>query len=455
MTSFFNNRGGIDKGSLYLVVIMAILIFGSYTLVGGTLPTQFSEANYNPVSLSMPSNQPATSSLQMHTFYGVIPTPGLLQPNATACGPAPANSTKVATASELQSALNSKNPDITLTQSITTNNIDIPRTATGIILRFANDVVVTGNGWPVIKSTGSGGKLTLIDARVDSMNLTGEGNDLNTNYYLPDFDELTICRGMSYRSSRTGYFMINTNKLVVENNFVGWGPRDSYWTNDSKDVLIENSLIMHIGDDGFGSHTNPGQELLRSIIIRNNILWDALGIKVLGGSKDGTINGKPGQVLIENNKVYIAGFYGLRNGIDPATGEGNTTQRNISVKNNYVENVRTHFPKYPEQIYGNAYQMFAPGLTMVNVDVSGNIFKRVASAQGKTLAEAYPSYPQPIIDKLASINIPDQYKHFPAGVYTLNGFDANHKLQLTSSPWDVQANNPDAIIQSKNFIEGF
>ena len=81
MRNFFNNRGGIDKGSVYVVVIMIILIFAGYILVGGTLPTKIPKPNYNLVSLIMPPNQPAASSLQMHTFYGVIPTPKPIQPS--------------------------------------------------------------------------------------------------------------------------------------------------------------------------------------------------------------------------------------------------------------------------------------------------------------------------------------------------------------------------------------
>ena len=79
MPNFFNNRGGIDKGNIYVIAIMTLLIFSGYILVGGTLPTKLPKMNQNLVSLIMPSTQPATSSLQMHTFYGVTPTPKPIQ----------------------------------------------------------------------------------------------------------------------------------------------------------------------------------------------------------------------------------------------------------------------------------------------------------------------------------------------------------------------------------------
>jgi hypothetical protein len=60
---------------------MITLIFAAYILVGGTLPTKLPKPNYNLVSVIMPpDNQPATSSLQMHTFYGTIFTPAPQQP---------------------------------------------------------------------------------------------------------------------------------------------------------------------------------------------------------------------------------------------------------------------------------------------------------------------------------------------------------------------------------------
>lgn len=387
------------------------------------------------------------------------PNPNPQQPVATSCGAAPADSAKVATVEELQAALNSGNPDITLTQSITANNINIPRTANGITLRSSDGVVINGNGWPVIKSNGQGGKLTLVNVRVDGQNTApGEDpTDIPTNYYLPGFNELTICGGMSERTRRTGYYLVDTGKLVIQNNFVALTPRDPYWTRGSKDVLIENNLSMHVGDDGISSPTMPGAgEVLRSVIIRNNLLFDTLGIKILGGSADGTINGKPGQVLIEGNKIYMPGFYGIRNGTDVSVGEGASTQRNITVQNNYIENVRRDFPRYsPEQLYGDGYSMDARGLQLINVKVIGNTIKRDPSAQGKTVAQVYPTLPADIANKLASLNIPDNFKQFPLAMYDLDGLKTDYKFDLAPSAWNVRAINPNAINEFSNTIEGF
>lgn len=73
--NFFRNLGGVNKGTVYVVVIMICLIFAGYIMVGGTLPTKIPKPNNNLVSLVFPADQPAKSTLQMGTFYGATLTP--------------------------------------------------------------------------------------------------------------------------------------------------------------------------------------------------------------------------------------------------------------------------------------------------------------------------------------------------------------------------------------------
>jgi hypothetical protein len=75
MKNVSNNKAGIDKGSVYVLVILFLLVFAAYILVGGVLPTKLPGANYNLVSVITPVNQPTTSSLQMHAFFGATFTP--------------------------------------------------------------------------------------------------------------------------------------------------------------------------------------------------------------------------------------------------------------------------------------------------------------------------------------------------------------------------------------------
>jgi hypothetical protein len=74
--SIFNNRGAlIDKGAIYVVVILTLLIFGGYILVGGTLPTKLPAPNTNLVNVIESPPEPTKSGLQLNTFTGVTYTP--------------------------------------------------------------------------------------------------------------------------------------------------------------------------------------------------------------------------------------------------------------------------------------------------------------------------------------------------------------------------------------------
>ncbi len=79
--SIFSPRGAvIDKGAIYVVVILTILIFGGFIFVGGTLPTKLPKASSELVALVVSPPEPTTASLQLHTFYGVTSTPRPQQP---------------------------------------------------------------------------------------------------------------------------------------------------------------------------------------------------------------------------------------------------------------------------------------------------------------------------------------------------------------------------------------
>ncbi len=71
----FTNRGSlIDKGSIYVVVILTLLIFAGYIIVGGTLPTKLPSANSDLVQILNPDAMPTGLGLQLGYFSGVTPT---------------------------------------------------------------------------------------------------------------------------------------------------------------------------------------------------------------------------------------------------------------------------------------------------------------------------------------------------------------------------------------------
>ncbi len=231
---------------------------------------------------------------------------------------------------------------------------------------------------------GKGGNLTITGIAIDGGWRRNPGecqNDDAANFFLPNLDYLEVTGCTTMFSRRTGILATNTGKLILR-NCVGYAmPRDFCWTNGSLDVLVDGCTIRHCGDDGIGCHVDPGTtDEDRAVIIRNNRLYDTLGIKVLGG---GT------RVLIENNTITAPGFYGVRLGIDPSTGEGRGLQRNITVRGNTIENVRATSPCHPGQTQGVWLFMHAPDDSVQNVAVSNNNLIRTRDG-GRLLSYAYP-----------------------------------------------------------------
>src|SRR5664279_2549268 len=77
-------EGKIDKGSIFVVCFLVILISGSFLLVGGTIPTKIPGPNNNLVGIQPFPSVGSKDSLQLYDMQGVVltpyPTPG---PGAT------------------------------------------------------------------------------------------------------------------------------------------------------------------------------------------------------------------------------------------------------------------------------------------------------------------------------------------------------------------------------------
>ncbi len=275
---------------------------------------------------------------------------------------------------------------------------------------------------------GTGGKLTISGLAIDGGWRVNPGEcqtDAAANFWLPNLDYLEMFGCITKFSRRTGIFAINTSKLILR-NFTGFAmPRDFCWTNGSLDVLIENCDVRHCGDDGIGCHVEPSAtDKNRTVVIRNNRLYDTLGIKVLGGGK---------RVLIENNIVTAPGFYGIRLGIDPSTGEGRGPQRNITVRGNTIENVRITSPCHPGQEQGFWLFMYAPDDDVQNVIIDDNDLGRT-QADGRALKNSY---------SWASL-----------GAYSKTGFLSQATLDLGSEAQRYICKNP-ADIAGNNIMTGF
>ena len=380
----------------------------------------------------------------------------------------PADSVRVGTPAELQAALDRGEDDITLTESGTVSQIFMPRSDELTTVRFADGVVLYGDGstFPILTyrnvpggGTPRSGRARFVNVRIDGQVNYGRnsGGRTGANIFMPRYDYFSFECGMVVRSRNNSIASSDNGETYVYNSLLAWNPKDTVWMKRNPDLVLEGNIMMHSDDDGISTHIDT-EEVARSVIIRNNIVYDTLGIKVLGGALDGTVNGKPSQVLIEGNQVYLTGFYGIFLGADASFGEGLTPQRNITVRNNLVENVRNCTPDRPCR--GGHYLNFnGDDFPLINVTIEDNIFRRTAS-DGQTYAEAYGGdYPAPLRERLNSLNIPDEYKQLPIGAYgrtiVPEGIDTGFEVTLADDPWRIEASNPGVVSLSDNIVEGF
>src|SRR5437763_907247 len=67
--------GKIERGAIFVVVILTAMIFAGYIFVGGNIPTTLPKPNTNLVQIIQPKTEPAKNNLQLYTFYGATITP--------------------------------------------------------------------------------------------------------------------------------------------------------------------------------------------------------------------------------------------------------------------------------------------------------------------------------------------------------------------------------------------
>lgn len=103
-------NGKVERGVIFIVVILVTLIFVGYLFVGGTLPTKLPKINKTNelINIIPPTPGKAQDSLQLHTFYGATLTPyPTQQPNA----PQPTNNVQLSGA-QCPSLKGKENPEI-------------------------------------------------------------------------------------------------------------------------------------------------------------------------------------------------------------------------------------------------------------------------------------------------------------------------------------------------------
>lgn len=335
-------------------------------------------------------------------FRVVLSTPDEQKPDPT---------DTVTSLKELNAALYDGAADITVSGEFIVgadNPIIIPRNVSPRSIRGKATFAGNGQDFRIISSPGRGGELRLFDFTVDGGWRINPGecpDDRAANLYLPSFETLELNGIKTQYSRRTGIFAPNTRRLNLR-KCEGYAlPRDFIWANGTQNFLAEDCKITYCCDDGIGCHLSLGESgENREVVIRRNTLLSTLGIKVLGGGKN---------VLIEDNTITAAGFYGVRLGIDPTTGEGSGDQQNITVRNNIIENVLKTTRCHPGQVQGVWIFMYAPRQQIANISYVGNTLIRNSSADGETLKSLYPwakegVFTKPRFDPYGIVDIGDE-----------------------------------------------
>ncbi|HSX09612.1 MAG TPA: hypothetical protein VLF93_05640 [Candidatus Saccharimonadales bacterium] len=71
----FKNKGAIDAGTVYGVLLLAIVLGGAYMMLGNITPRLSSPDQDQPVILKSPNDTSVHSNLQLKDFPGITLTP--------------------------------------------------------------------------------------------------------------------------------------------------------------------------------------------------------------------------------------------------------------------------------------------------------------------------------------------------------------------------------------------
>lgn len=392
----------------------------------------------------------------------LVVAPGAVVPPDPGNGgePPPANSTICNDLNSFQTALNRGDLDVTLTVPVNAPNggINIPRKNEGRIVRCTGNGIINrgAGGGHVLRSDGGGGRLTLIGVRVDGgwRSNKHEGSDADSNYMLGGFDFLRIENCVTCYSYRTGWNVGDCKVLEIVNSTMFACPRDTCWEPAVRDYLFEGNLVQHCGDDGWGTHQGGiGNNLVtKSIICRNNTFRDAFGFKGHAGAADGTHNGKPSRILVENNTFEAAGLYCTYFFKDMGNNEPWANPRNITFKNNTFRDMRLTTQSSGGQRIGVGILLGFPEGTYDNtLRFEANTYIRNAGNNGKRLQDCYEWGKKNGATKPTNVPGAAEFE----GFFAKNGFKPDEKFELADRAYrNDGGQNPGAIAFVNNTWQG-
>lgn len=369
------------------------------------------------------------------------------------------SSVAVTNARELQEALDAGETDITLTQPAIApaNGINVPRLSGGRTLRCSPSGILTRgptlNGH-VLRSDGTGGSLTLVGFRVDGgwRQDQQELTDLDSNYYLPDYTFLRLENCVTCYSKRTGFLVAGSTQVEIAQCTAFAICRDFVWADRVRDLLVEDCLVQHCGDDGLGTHQSVAAGTVTfSVIFRRNTLRDSYGVKAHCGAASGTYNGKQSQLLVEDNVIEAPGLYGVH--FHEISIHNTQALTNVTIRRNVIRDCRLVSPVDNDvQSIGVAIRLAFPNFAFDSTCVvQDNLAVRTSSHSTAVLQDVFDWGARGSSAKPANVPGAGAFE----GFFTKTGFlPARTFRSIGSEATLFQGSNTASIVTGGNTFTG-
>lgn len=318
------NRGAIiDKGAIYVVAILTLLVSAAYVMVGGVVPSQRAKDNKNFVIINKTTIEPSKPSLQLYTFSGSTITPL----------PTPAPFISLSPNSRLPSNISIP----PCTHYVAKNGNDSnpgTETAPWLTIKKAGDTAVAGNTVCVKagtyddrlipQSSGNSGSPIFFVAEagviLSDQNITWQSKTAKL------WEGMIEIAGKSYItisgfnipfSGKAGILINGGNNITIHKNTVSdavLSPIKVGWTQTNNIIIDSNTISRNYRTGGPGNNNGWEEGISIShgnnVEVRNNyIIKNGNGECIV--TKDGTSHIKVHHNTIDSCSkpgIYLAGF---------------------------------------------------------------------------------------------------------------------------------------------------
>lgn len=251
-------RGGIEKGAIYVVVFLVCLIFLGYMFVGGNLPTKLPKESTDLVVLQMPSPETQKGTLQLYTFQGAT-----LTPVPTLNNNQPAQLAKFAEASCPQALTGKVLPQMVWAHKVSQTAASDNQVAFNVFY---------GSGTPVTAGTKAMVKQTLDKLVNPVLTSARDGNN------LPLSPVLYITDVSANASDISGDAQNGGAPQIANTIFGSWRPENG------QQPLTQNGTNLGPGADPWPASNVPvANTTPRDLSWSSQIIWKGANLKTKDG----------------------------------------------------------------------------------------------------------------------------------------------------------------------------